>query len=85
MPNLLAQNVSWIGMLMVPLTDKASNSRSASAGSMTLMLMLKPLAAWKRPGGLSDAISTLSPTWRRACMILSFDSFEISEFPGISA
>jgi hypothetical protein len=29
MPNLLAQNVSWIGMFMVPLTDKASNSRSA--------------------------------------------------------
>ena len=68
MPKRLEKNVSPIGIVTVPPSLSALNSRSASATVSTCSVTAKPLRL--SASGPSEAISTASPTVRRAWMTL---------------
>src|SRR5579884_908374 len=69
-PKRMAQKVSWMGICTCPFSARALKIRSASAGSSTPSATQKPFVSDGCPGGLSEPMSTLSPTIRRAWMIL---------------
>src|SRR5262249_46107024 len=69
-PNRGDQNVFSIGIVIVPFSASALNTRSASSGVFTCSATENPEGFAYCPGGESEAITIVLPMSSRACMIL---------------